>query len=84
MVYSIPRDDRIQILKHTYETELISKAKDLGYQIVKLRKEASPNEERITELLMQIRDIIENIPYSLEEQFVSDGIETIFEETKKL
>lgn len=35
MVYSIPQDDRIQILKHTYEMELISKAKDLGYQIVK-------------------------------------------------
>lgn len=84
MVYSIPQDDRIQILKHTYEMELISKAKDLGYQIVKLRKEDSPNEERITELLMQIRDIIVDIPYSLDKQFVDDGVEAIFEETKKL
>ena len=35
MVYSIPQEERIEILKSVYEAELISKAKDMAYQIVK-------------------------------------------------
>lgn len=38
MIYSIPQDERIEILKSAYEAELISKAKDIAYQIVKLRE----------------------------------------------
>lgn len=36
------------------------------------------------ELLLQIKEIIKNVPYSLEEKFVADGIEAIFNEAKKL
>ena len=35
MVYSIPQEERIEILKSVYEAELISTAKDMAYQIVK-------------------------------------------------
>ena len=84
MVYSIPQDERIEILKFVYEAELISKAKDMAYQIVKLRKEENPNKEIIDELLVQISETIKGITYSLDKQLVKDGIDTIFDEAKKL
>lgn len=84
IVYSIPQEDRIGILKHAYETELATKAKDIGYQIVRLRKEATPDKVRIDELLMQIKKLIKDISYSLDGQFVDGNISAIFEEAKNL
>ena len=84
MVYSIPQEERIEILKSVYEAELISKAKDMAYQIVKLRKEENPNKEKIDELLVQISETIKGITYSLDKQLIKDGIDTIFDEAKKL
>lgn len=84
LVYNIPQNDRIAILRHAYETELISKAKDMGYQIVKLRKDAASNKELIDELLVQIKETIKDIPYSSDTQLIDDGIKIIFEEAKKL
>lgn len=84
MVYSIPQEERIEILKSAYEAELILKAKDMAYQIVKLRKEENPNKEKIDELLVQISETIKGITYSLDKQLVKDGIDTIFDEAKKL
>lgn len=84
MVYSIPQDERIEILKKIYEEELISKAKDIAYQIVKLRKEKAPDKEHINELLVQIKGTIKDVAYSLNKQFVNDGIDVIFEEAKKI
>lgn len=84
LVYNIPQNDRIAILRHAYETELMLKAKDMGYQIVKLRKNAVPNKELINELLVQIKETIKDIPYSLDKQLIIDGIEAIFEEAKNL
>lgn len=84
MVYSIPQEERIEILKSVYEAELISKAKDIAYQIVKLRKDENPNKEKIDELLVQISETIKDITYSLDKQLVKDGIDTIFDEAKNL
>lgn len=84
MVYSIPQEERIEILKSVYEAELISKAKDIAYQIVKLRKDENPNKEKIDELLVQISETIKGITYSLDKQLVKDGIDTIFDEAKNL
>ena len=84
MVYSIPQDERIEILKSAYEVELISKAKDMAYQIVKLRKEENPNKEKSDELLVQISETIKGITYPLDKQLVKDGIDIIFDEAKKL
>ena len=84
IVYSISQDERIEILKSVYEAELISKAKDIAYQIVKLRKDENPNKEKIDELLVQISETIKGITYSLDKQLVKDGIDTIFDEAKKL
>lgn len=84
MIYSIPQDERIEILKSAYETELISKAKDIAYQIVKLRKEEIPDKKQIDEFLVQINETIKGVTYSLDKQFVKDGIDAIFNEAKKL
>lgn len=84
MVYNIPQDDKIRILKYTYEAELISKAIDIGYQIIKLRKEKNSDNEPIRELLIQIGTIINDISNPLDKQFVNDDILTIFEEAKNL
>ncbi len=84
MVYSIPQDEKIEILKRTYEAELITKAKDMAYQVVKLRKNGTPDENQINELLVQIKETIKNVTYSLDKQLVDSGIEAIFEEAKKL
>ena len=65
-IEDIPQEERIEILKSVYETELISKAKDMAYQIVKLRKEENPNKEKIDELLVQISETIKGITYSLD------------------
>lgn len=84
MVYNIPQDDKIEILKRTYEAELISKAKDIAYQVLKLRKSEKTSQEQINELLVQIKDTIKDVTYSLDKQFVKDSIDVIFEEAKKL
>ena len=84
MVYSIPQDDKIDILKCAYETELVSKAKDIAYQVVKLRKNDTSNKEQIDELLIQIKETIKDTTYSLDMQFMKDGIGSIFEEAKNL
>ena len=82
MVYSIPQDERIEILKSAYEAELISKAKDMAYQIVKLRKEEIPDKKQIDEFLVQINETIKGVTYSLDKQLVKDGIDAIFNEAK--
>lgn len=84
MVYSIPQDERIEILKSVYETELVSKAKDMAYQIVKLRKNENPDKKQIDEFLVQINETIKGVTYSLDKQFVKDGIDAIFNESKNL
>ncbi|KSV59688.1 hypothetical protein ASU35_18055 [Acetivibrio ethanolgignens] len=84
MVYSIPQEERIEILKSVYEAELISKAKDMAYQIVKLRKEEIPDKKQIDEFLIQINETIKGVTYSLDKQLVKDGIDAIFYEAKNL
>lgn len=83
MVYGLSQDDRIEVLKYTYETELVAKAKDIAYQIIKLRKKDA-EEECIEELLLQIKDILSGVHYFLEQQFLKDGIDKIFEEAKNI
>lgn len=84
MVYSIPQDERIEILKCAYEAEVVLKAKDIAYRIVKLRKEGSSDKEQIDELLAQIRETIKGVTYSLDMQLIQDGIDAIFNEAKNL
>lgn len=76
-------DGKITLLKKTYEAEVVSKAKDLAYKILSIEKEKDHEDEQVQALKLQIKDIIKDIPYSLNEQLVQDGIDKIFEDAKK-
>lgn len=84
IVYNIPIDDKIALLKKLYEVELVTKAKDLAYKILTLKKSGDYEKEQVQALEFQIKDILKDIPYSLTEQLVQDGIGEIFESAKKL
>ena len=83
ILYSISQDEKIEILKTAYETELIFKARNLAYEIIALKKKSDSNEERIENLLAQIKELLKGITYSLDSQSIKDGIETIFIEAEK-
>lgn len=78
IVYSVSQEQKIEILKRAYESECIIKAKDLAYTIIGLKKLNIDNEEKISELKHEIRETLQGISYSLEKQYVDDGIQDIF------
>lgn len=78
LVYSIDQDGKIRLLKTAYEQECVEKAKDIAYHIIALEKSSDDNSAMVTELEKQIRGILLNVPYSLEQKYIDDGIETIF------
>ena len=79
LVYSIDQDSKIYLLKTAYEQECVEKAKDIAYHIIALGKSPEDNSAVITGLEKQIKDILLTIPYSLEQKYINDGIDTIFE-----
>ena len=82
IVYNIPQDEKIALLKKTYEAEMVAKARDIAYKILSMKKCKDFEKEQVLALEMQIKDIIKDTPYSLEEQFINDGIDEIFENAK--
>lgn len=80
LIHSISQDERISILKTAYESEKIVKSKDLAYTIIGLRKTDTGCQKQISALKDEIRETLQNIPYSLEQKYVDDGIQDIFEE----
>jgi len=82
LTYSVNQDDKIKLLKKIYEQARITKAKDLAYKILNLEKQEGLKEQ-IEKLENQIKETIWDIPYCLEQKFVNDGIQTIFERSLK-
>lgn len=81
IMYSATRDEKIAILKKAYEAECVIKAKNLAYNIIRMRQESPIPEEKICELKIMIRETLYGgIPYSLEAHEISSGIQGIFEE----
>ena len=62
----------------------MEKAKDIAYHIIALEKSPEDNSAVITELEKQIKDILLTIPYSLEQKYIDDGIDTIFKRSLSL
>lgn len=79
LVYSIDQDSKIYLLKTAYEQVCVEKAKDIAYHIIALEKSSDDNSAVITGLEKQIKDILLTIPYSLEQKYIADGIDAIFE-----
>lgn len=84
LVYSIDQDSKIQVLKTAYEQECVEKAKDIAYRIIALKKSSDDNFAAVAELEKQIKGILSNIPYSLEQKYIDDGIEIIFKKSLEL
>ncbi|MEG1502442.1 MAG: type II toxin-antitoxin system PemK/MazF family toxin [Synergistaceae bacterium] len=78
MLHSCDQDIKIEILKSVYQQERIIKAKNLAYNVLALKKDLKKTKDHINSLENEILDIIKDIPYSLEQKYIDDGIEDIF------
>ena len=85
-LYDVSQDDKIAVLKKTYDWECFTKAKDLAYSIIKLRKAVTVNEKKISALIDEIGVTLNDVSYSLDIKQLADGIDSIFDEAlcKKL
>lgn len=77
-MYSIDQDSKINLLKTAYEQECVEKAKDIAYHIIAMEKSSDDMSEVILESENQIKNILSNVPYSLDQKYINDGIEAIF------
>ena len=80
IIYSVSQDDKIAILKKAYEDERVIKAKDLAYTIKGLQKPNAESGDEISGLKREIKELLQNISYSLEKQYIDDGIQSIFDD----
>ena len=80
MIFNLSQDDKLLVLKNAYDRERFNKAKDIAYNIIKLRK-TSTTDEAITALKTEIRETIKDATYTLEAKQVTDGIQEIFNES---
>jgi mRNA-degrading endonuclease toxin of MazEF toxin-antitoxin module len=80
IIYSVSQDDKIVILKKAYEDECVIKAKDLAYTIKGLQKSNAASGDEISVLKQEIKKSLQGISYSLEKQFIEDGIQGILDE----
>lgn len=82
ITYNLEQDKKISLLKNLYEKECIIKAKKLAYDIIRLKKinsEESEINSEINRIKLQIKDIIDNIPYNLSQIDIDNRIKDIFE-----
>ncbi len=84
LIYSVNQDVKIQLLKFAYEQECVTKAKDIAYHIIALEKGSDNTSKEIGELEKQIRETLLNVPYSLEQKYINDGVEAIFKRSLEL
>lgn len=81
MLHNCNQDLKIEILKSLYQQECIIKAKNLAYNVVVLKKDMEKTKEDIKRIEKEIMEIIKDIPYSLEQKYIDDGIQDIFIES---
>jgi uncharacterized protein YifN (PemK superfamily) len=81
MVYNISQDKRIAVLKKAYDWERFTKAKDLAYNVIKLRKAAILDKARIAALENEIRETLKDVAYTLDAKQSADSIQEIFDES---
>ena len=61
--------------------ERFTKAENLAYIIIKLRKATALDNEKITALKNEIRETLKGVPYILDVRQTADGIQDIFDES---
>jgi mRNA-degrading endonuclease toxin of MazEF toxin-antitoxin module len=80
IVFNVPQDEKIAMLKKAYDRERFNKAKDLAYTVIKLRNSGAAADEKITALKDEIRDTLKDASYVLDAKQAANGIQKIFDE----
>jgi hypothetical protein len=80
MIFNAAQDEKISVLKNTYSLERFNKAKDLAYNIIKLRKAGVAADGRIAALKSEIRETLKGVAYTLDAKQAVDGLQEIFGE----
>ena len=83
LIHNVNQNDRIELLKSAYEQESLIKAKDIAYNILRLENKGEENSSSIFESEQEIKRIIQNIPYNLDQKYIDDGVGRIFERALK-
>jgi len=83
-LFDIPEDEKIHIHEILYSQALGSKIQELAYSIVKEKKLATPDVDKISSIENKIIEIINTVPHDAWENYVNaDVAKTIFEFLKK-
>ncbi|MCT4507344.1 MAG: type II toxin-antitoxin system PemK/MazF family toxin [Tepidibacter sp.] len=83
LLFNLEQDEKIELLKKVYEQQCVIKAKDLAYNILSLNKQIEAREEKIVSIKQEIKEILNNIPYTLEQKHIDDGIKDILDDILK-
>lgn len=78
LLFDVQQDERIKLLKIMYENECVNKAVNLAYNILRLKKTVE-DKEKIMCIEKEIKEIIKNIPYTLEQKHIDNGIKNILD-----
>ena len=84
MIFNAGQDEKIFVMKSAYDRERFNKAKDLAYDIIKLRKAGAVTDGRITVIKNEIRETLTGLSYTLDAKQIADGLQDIFGESAKL
>ncbi|MEG0372218.1 MAG: type II toxin-antitoxin system PemK/MazF family toxin [Clostridium sp.] len=84
LIFNTTEDEKIEILKKLYHKECITQATSKAYHILRLRKILQEKTEEIACIQREIQDIIKDIPYTLEQKQIDDGIKELLDEIVQL
>ena len=84
LLYDLVFDEKIILYKHQYEKACISKAIDLAYNVLKIKKTIAEHNLELDSMNLEIRDILQmGIEYTLNEEQINNGIGNILDDILK-
>jgi len=83
MVFNLEQNEKISVLKTAYDRECFNKAKNIAFDIIKLRKSGIPETDDVAVLKNAIRETLNNVSCSLDSMPIEDAIKKIFDEALK-
>lgn len=83
LLFDLEYDEKSRLLRQSYDNICVAKAIDLAYNIKRLQQ-SNGNEEEISRIEQEIKGIISDVPLSLEQRYIDDGIKNIFDDILKI
>lgn len=81
IMFNLTQDEKIELFKIAYEKECINKAKNLAYNILKLKNQIEDKEHKIESMKQEIKDTLNNVPYN--SKGLDDAIKNIIDDIFK-